>query len=129
MYTHVYIYIYIERERGRERFVSSCSFILCYYFVFFVIRCYACLALRDEGATVNLPKALDFRGFDSSRISNFRGGILLSTGNFPEMLSQASLAGIILVGRLGVAGPLSDSSPKRRGSRWETQKAPTPRRL
>ena len=32
-----------------------------------------------------------------------RGGILMSTGSFPEILSQAILVGIVLVGRLGVA--------------------------
>ena len=41
-------------------------------------------------------KILDFTGFDSSRI--------LIVRNFPEILSQAILAGIILVGRLCVAG-------------------------
>ena len=49
-----------------------------------------------------LTKILDFRGFGSSRILIQRGGILMSIGNFPETLSQAILAGIILVGRLGV---------------------------
>ena len=47
-------------------------------------------------------KILDFRGFDSSIILSLRGGILRSTGNFPEMLSQQILSGIILVGRSGV---------------------------
>ena len=45
---------------------------------------------------------LDFRGFDSNTIFVLRGGILMSIGNFPEVLSQAILVGIILVGRLGV---------------------------
>ena len=40
-------------------------------------------------------KILGFRGFDSSRISISRGGILLSAGNFPEMLSPRTLAWII----------------------------------
>ena len=31
-----------------------------------------------------------------------RGGILMSTGNSPEMLGEGILVGIILVGRLGV---------------------------
>ena len=49
---------------------------------------------------------LDFRGFDSSRILIPGGGILMSIGNFPEILSQRILVGIILVGpgRLGVFG-------------------------
>ena len=53
--------------------------------------------------TANLrTKILDFRGFDSSIILVLRGGILISTGGFPDILSQEILAGIILVGRLGV---------------------------
>ena len=47
-------------------------------------------------------KTLDFRGFDSSIILDLRGGIIISIGNFPEMLSQQILVGMILVGRLGV---------------------------
>ena len=43
-----------------------------------------------------------FRGFDSSRILISRGGILMLIWNFLEILSQAILVGIILVGRLGV---------------------------
>ena len=51
----------------------------------------------------DLPtKIKDFRGFYSGRILIVRGGILMSIGNFPEMLSQRILVGIILVGRLGV---------------------------
>ena len=46
-------------------------------------------------------RTLDFRGFDSSIILLLRGGILMSIGNFPDILSQAIL-GIILVGILGV---------------------------
>ena len=53
--------------------------------------------------TANLrTKILDFRGFDSSIILIIRGGILMTIGDFPENLSQAILAGIMLVGRLGV---------------------------
>ena len=50
---------------------------------------------------------LDFRGFDSSRISILRGGIPRPIGKFLESLSQAILAGIILVARLGIAGDVS----------------------
>ena len=57
-------------------------------------------------------KTLDCRGFDSSRILITRGGILMSIGNFPEGLSQGILAGIILVGRLGVR-PVLISSTRR----------------
>ena len=35
-----------------------------------------------------------------------RGGILMSTGNLPESLSQRILAGVILVGRLGATQDL-----------------------
>ena len=59
-----------------------------------------------SGYTATLrTKILDFRGFDSSRILSLRGGILMSIGNFPEVLSQGILEEIILVGRLGVARP------------------------
>ena len=39
---------------------------------------------------------LDIWGLDSSIILISRGGILMSMDNFPEMLSQAILVGIIL---------------------------------
>ena len=42
-------------------------------------------------------------GLDSNIILILRGGIPRPKGNIPESLSQAILAGIILVGRLGVA--------------------------
>ena len=48
------------------------------------------------------PYWVDFKGFDSSIILILSGGILMSTGDFPESLSQAILVGIMLVGRLGV---------------------------
>ena len=48
----------------------------------------------------NLPtKIQDFRGFDSSIILTLRGGILMSIGNSPDILSQ-----LILVGRFLVEG-------------------------
>ena len=53
--------------------------------------------------TANLLfKTLDLRGFDSSRILILRGGILMSIGGYPEIMNQQILAGIILVGRLGI---------------------------
>ena len=53
--------------------------------------------------TANLrTKIPGFRGFDSSIILMSRGGTRRPTWNFPEMLSQDILVGIILVGRLGV---------------------------
>ena len=60
---------------------------------------------RLKHATAN-PRTniMDFRGFDSIiSLISLRGGILMPIGNFPEDLSQAILAGIMLVGRLGVA--------------------------
>ena len=60
-------------------------------------------ALEPSRNAANLrTKIVDFRGFDSSIISSSRGGILRSTGNFPESLSQQILVGMILVGRLAV---------------------------
>ena len=56
-------------------------------------------------------KILYFRGFDSSMIWMFSGGILMSIGNFPEVLSQGILVGIILVGRLGVLAVISGRVP------------------
>ena len=53
--------------------------------------------------TPNLPiNIVGFRGFDSSIILIERIGIPRPIGNFPEGSSQAMLAGIMLVGRLGV---------------------------
>ena len=61
----------------------------------------------------NLPtNIVDFRGFDSSIILILRGGLLMSTGDFPESLSQALFVGIMLVGRWGA--PSSSSDPVRR---------------
>ena len=56
---------------------------------------------------------MDFRGFDSSIILDLRGGIPRPIGNFPESLSQAILAGIILVGRLGVRRSLRRGVQRR----------------
>ena len=44
-----------------------------------------------------LAKILDFRGFDSSIILTLKGGIARPIGNVPGSLSQAILAGIMLV--------------------------------
>ena len=73
------------------------------------MRCYPRHAARTEGLQIreqlpNLPtKIVDFKGFDSNIILMLRGGILKSIENFLEFVSQAILAGIILVGRLGAA--------------------------
>ena len=45
---------------------------------------------------------LDVRGFGSGIILILRGGLPTSIGDLPESLSRAILAGIILVGKLGV---------------------------
>ena len=54
----------------------------------------------------NMPnlstKILDVRGFDSSISLILRGGLIMSIGSFPEVLSQQILVVIILVGRFGV---------------------------
>ena len=47
-------------------------------------------------------KILDFRGLDPNIILVLRGGILLSTGDLLENLNQHILAGMLLVGRLGI---------------------------
>ena len=56
------------------------------------------------GGEANLrTKIPDLRGFaSSSRILISRGEMFMSTGEFPESLSQGILIGIIIVGRLGV---------------------------
>ena len=46
---------------------------------------------------------VEFRGFDSSVMLFVTGGIPRPIGDFLEVLSQAMLAEIMLVGRLGVA--------------------------
>ena len=61
--------------------------------------------LGNFAYTANLhTKIMDFGGFDSSRILIQKGGVLMSIGYFPEVLSQGILIGIIriLVGSLGV---------------------------
>ena len=53
--------------------------------------------------TPNLPtNIMDFRGFDSRIILMLGVGIPRPKWDFPEMLSQAIVVGIMLVGRLGV---------------------------
>ena len=67
---------------------------------------------RNKPHTANLrTKILDFGGFDSGGILILRGGTLMSIGNFPQSLSQQILAGIILVGRLGVGSPMGAYKP------------------
>ena len=42
-------------------------------------------------------------GFDSSRILILTGELIISKGDFPEIMSQRILVGIIVAGRLGVS--------------------------
>ena len=65
------------------------------------------------GQSLYCTNILDFRGFDSNIISILRGGILMSIGDFPETLSQAMLAGVMLVGRLSIACEASAPRPRR----------------
>ena len=57
--------------------------------------------VQDGQSPIRGSQILDCRGFDSSRILILRGGLLMSIGNFQEVLSQRILAGILLVGRSG----------------------------
>ena len=60
--------------------------------------------LPFEHATANLlSNIMDFRGFDSSNMLILRGGILMSIGDFPEIMGQRISVAINLVGRLGVS--------------------------
>ena len=49
------------------------------------------ISFTDTGTVHLRAKILDIRGFDSSIILTLQAGILMSTGNFPEMLSQQIL--------------------------------------
>ena len=100
MYICIYIYIYRyvspASRRGRDKWGRRRS---------------AAIPPNAPGSsqkssTANLrTNIMDFRGFDSSAIINFRGELPRHVGVFPEIMSQAILAGIILVGRLGVLTP------------------------
>ena len=100
IHMYIYIYIYIERERDLSALEDTA-------------RGRKHRERRPVGResrttlrgldTANLrTNIMDSRGFDSSIILIRRGGIPRPNGNFPEILSQAILVGIILVGRLGV---------------------------
>ena len=55
--------------------------------------CGGCPVWYCTRTTANLrTKILDFTGFGSSRILVLRGGILMSIGSFPEILSQSNLS-------------------------------------
>ena len=68
----------------------------------YVVLCVHVHMAFSQTPVVHGTKTLDVRGFDSTRILTLGGGTLMSIGNFPEVLSQRILAGIALVGRLGV---------------------------
>ena len=85
---HIYIYMYILYTQEVSARIEHASLELC-----------------DGGiCTPNPPtNIVGFRGFDTSITLIWRGGNLMSMGNFPESLSQATLVGTMLVGRLGGA--------------------------
>ena len=78
-------------------------------------------------ATANLRTNIMYsRGFDSSIILIQRGGIIISTGDFPESLSQAILVRIMLLGRscvdvtrLKMAARVHEAREEARGLRLE----------
>ena len=55
----------------------------------------------DHGGSRRRPRGAT-KSEGASVVLSFRGGILVSIGNFQEILSQGILLGIILAGRLGV---------------------------
>ena len=74
-----------------------------YYYYYYDTELHRQSASVMRHATANLrTKIPDFRRFDSIRILVLMGGIPRPIWEFPEGLSQATLVGIILVGRLGV---------------------------
>ena len=76
-------------------------------------------ACMDALDTANLiTKILDFIGFESSIILTLRGGILMSIGISPEVLSQGILAGMILAGRLGMQGCVQESDSSGASMQW-----------
>ena len=116
IYTYIYIYIYyiyiyIERERERGIHLVHCIAHAQLQRVCTLTRAGTAFAgrvtqksTRTCRVTADLrTKILDFRGFDSNMILSLSGFILMSTGDFPESLSLRILAGLILVGRLGVS--------------------------
>ena len=107
MYTYTYIYIYV--------YIYTYTYTYTYYHYYHhYCYYYDVTKLPPAPCTANRrTKTLDFRGFDPGRILILRGGILMSIGNLPEMLSQRILVGIILVGRLGIPCPFRLPSWKR----------------
>ena len=128
----LYLYIYVCV------YMYMCIYIYIYIYVYIYIYIYICIHILiinnkpwtlpfgrtqyvpwERRASMGRSEILDFGGLVSSRVLTSRGGTLRSMGNFPETLSQRILAGIILVGRLGVLGG-------NRMWRWK-RRAPTGR--
>ena len=112
IYIYIYIYMYV--------YVCMCIYTYIYIYIYTYNRAAKKCAPMQTSATGAKrcgtgETALQIRpisvlifwisGFDFSIILILRGGILISIGISPDILSQAILVGIILVGRLGVVGP------------------------
>ena len=66
----------------------------------------ASLRVRRDVRPISVLRFWNSDGLTQQNINCIicKGGIIMPIGNFPEMLSQRNLAGIILVGRLGNVG-------------------------
>ena len=125
MYNHnnnnVYIYIYnvLNYPQVRIAFHVECNA---------MSQCCVACSGTEQRSTPDLrtiTEILDFRGFDSSRISSLRDGILMSIGNCPESLSQQIFVGMILVGRWGVPKPVRRVSRAHRAAAGTRQDVPS----
>ena len=99
LYIYIYAYIFIYM------YTCMCVYIYIYTHTYgTLLGAHTSIGARGQGGDDwgVRTKILDFRGLDSSIILIVRAGILMPIGNFPEILSQGILVGIILVGRLGV---------------------------
>ena len=92
IHTYIYIYIYICRYIEREMYIRSEN------------NSKEEIS-REEKKSASLEswvaaeeriRPISLLTFDSSGILIPRGGIVMSTGNFPDVLSRQILAGIIL---------------------------------
>ena len=102
-YQYINIYIYICIYISIYLSLSLSPYI--YIGIYVYICIYRYVARLGKGAAANLgTKILDVRGFDSSGLLIWRGGMFMSIENPPESLSRAILVGRFLVWRLGVAG-------------------------
>ena len=73
------VYIYTSLSLSLSLSVSIYIYIYIYIHVYIYIYIYIHTYIEREGDT----HILEFRGFDSSIVSRFRVGILMSVGNFP----------------------------------------------